>query len=173
MPIIAKRNSGDFIPAPAGAHRAVCVDVVDLGIISKSWEGKERKVHEVRVVWQIDELMENGTLFIASQRYTLSLDPKANLRKMIEGWVGTVFTTELEAEGFDVETLIGQSGIVTITHRAGSKGGVFANVTAVSPLMKGMVPMHAVGYTRVVERPAGTPVQDDEAPPHSDDDLNF
>lgn len=29
MPIIAKASGANFVPAPSGAHSAVCVDVVD------------------------------------------------------------------------------------------------------------------------------------------------
>ena len=180
MPIIAKGSTGNFIPAPAGTHRGVCVDVVDLGWIEQTWEGKTSSSHKVRIVWQIDELMEDGRPFLASNRYTLSLDPKANLRKLIEGWTGLAFTTELEAEGFDVETLIGKSGIVAVTHKAGSKGGVFANVASVSPLMKGMPNMVAVGYVRTIDRPADgksvnepVPYDDRNPPPVDDSDIPF
>ena len=39
MPIIAK-TGGDFTPAPAGTHAAVCVDVIDLGVIEVNYQGK-------------------------------------------------------------------------------------------------------------------------------------
>ena len=180
MPIIAKRNSGgEFIAAPAGTHRAVLVDVVDLGLVEQTWNGKTKKAHKVRLVWQIDELMPDGRLFIVGNRYTLSLDPKANLRKLIEGWTGKAFSTELEAEGFDVETLIGDSCILTVTHRE-ANGSIFANVTGVAPLMKGMVPMKSVDYVRTINRdgaakPDAVQEYDERNPPPLDDDadLNF
>src|SRR5690606_1710967 len=39
MAIIARNTgSGDFEPAPAGAHQAVCVDVVDKGVVKTEWQ---------------------------------------------------------------------------------------------------------------------------------------
>ena len=30
---VKKPDRSDFVPAPAGLHRAVCVDVIDMGLI--------------------------------------------------------------------------------------------------------------------------------------------
>ena len=176
MPIIAKRES-NFVPAPAGTYRGVCVDVVDLGMIEETWDGIPKRTHKIRIVWQIDELMEDGRPYVASNRYTLSFDPKANLRKMIEGWTGENYTDH-EAQGFDVEGMVGVSGIITITHRAGSKGGTFANVTGVAPLMKGMPRLAPTDhYTRVIDREqkaqSANPEYDEANPPPSNDDIPF
>ncbi len=61
MAIVAKATGGGgtFEPAPAGVHSAVCVDVVDLGIVEATYEGKTTKKHKIRVVWQIGEDRED------------------------------------------------------------------------------------------------------------------
>lgn len=172
MPIIAKGNSGNFTPAPAGTFRCVCVDVIDLGLVKQTWNGEEKQSHKIRVVWQIDENMEDGKPFMASNMYTLSLDPKANLRKLIEGWLSSSVTSEVEAQGFDVEELIGRSGILTVVHRVTPKG-TYANVASVAPLMKGMPALEASGYTRKINRAPSdaTPTEyDDRNPPPIDED---
>ena len=172
MPLIAKGSGArDFTPAPKGTFRAVCVDVVDLGEIEETWEGKSKKSHKVRIVWQVDELMEDGRPFVVAQRYTLSFNERANLRAMVEQWFATSFTPEQESEGFDVETLIGQSCIVTVVHRTSAKGLTFANVGGVAPLMKGMPPLLGRDYKRVKDRDV-TAKSSGPADPGEWDELN-
>ena len=87
MPIIAKESSGDFTPAPEGLHQAVCVDVVDLGMQDNPFQpGQKRR--RVRIVWQINELMENGDRFTASRIFTNSLNEQGALRPSLEAWRG-------------------------------------------------------------------------------------
>lgn len=182
MPILAKSSSGDgdFIPAPAGTHRGVLVDVVDLGMVETTWQGQKKSAHMARLVWQIDEPMPDGKLFVVGQRYTLSLHPKSNLRKMLETWRGAAFPVEVD--DFDVETMIGRSCLVTVTHNTTQKG-TFANVTGVTPLVRGMEAMRPRDYVRKVDREPSAPRQaqsaqdqsdyDDRNPPPFDDDIPF
>ena len=106
MPIMVSGKSGtNFTPAPAGTHAAVCVDVVDLGILEVSFGGKTKQQHKINLVWQIDEERDDGKPFTVRKRYTCSLHEKAALRKDLEAWRGRPFTDQ-ELDGFDLETLI-------------------------------------------------------------------
>lgn len=172
MPILAKRSEKSFTPAPAGTHQAVCCDVVDLGFIESSFTpGKQQ--HKIAVVWQIGEDMENGKPFLVQQRYTLSLDEKANLRRDLESWRGKPFT-EPELMGFDVENLLSANCLLSIVH-VDRQGKVYANVKSVSPLMKGMTKMAVREYIRVIDRePKEThPPADDHSAPLTDEDIPF
>lgn len=169
MPTFVSGNSGKaFTPAPEGAHQAVCVDVVELGLLETPW-GPKRKV-DVR--WQISEDMENGKPFLVTKRYTASLNEKANLRHDLEAWRGRAFT-EAELEQFDLDMLIGANCLVNVIHKTGSKGGIFANVASVTPLLKSMVKMVPRDYIRQRDRTdtptpdegAGGWEQNDDAPP--------
>ena len=52
--VMAQGSSGKkYTPAPAGTHQAVCVDVVDLGVIEKTWQGKTRRQPCVQFRFQI------------------------------------------------------------------------------------------------------------------------
>ncbi len=140
MPIMATAGSAsskDFKPAPSGVHQAVCCDVVDLGVMEVTYPGRPpKKQHKVRLVWQIEELMDDGKPFIASKRYTLSLHEKANLRADLESWRGKAFT-DAELQGFDLEVLLGVNCLLNVLQvKKGSD--TYANVTAVMPLKKGM-----------------------------------
>ena len=152
MPIYASAgSSGDFKPAPAGLSQAVCVDVVDMGLLKVTFGGLEKEQHKVRLVWQLEDMMSDGKPFLIQKRYTLSLHEKANLRKDLESWRGRAFTPE-ELIKFDVETIIGANAQLNIQHVT-KDGKTYANVVSIVPLGKNMPKMDAMGYVRVQDRP--------------------
>lgn len=164
MPIIAKDSGGgaEFELAPAGAHPAVCCDVVDLGVMKVEYGGKEKQQHKIRIVWQIDELDSNGKAFRVQKRYTLSLHEKAALRKDLESWRGKPFNEE-QLGGFDIEKLLSIGCFLNVIHE--SKGDkTYANVTAIMPLPKGVHGPTVREYVRVCEREPG-----DKNPPPAQD----
>lgn len=162
MAIIAKSTGEDFVLAPAGAHPAVCCDVVDLGVMKVVYAGKEKAQHKIRIVWQLDEADATGKPFRVQQRYTLSLHEKAALRKDLESWRGKPFTEEEIKDGFDIEKLIGVGCFLNVMHEA--KGTtMYANVKAIMRLPKGVQSPTVRDYTRVCDRQAG---DGQEAPPN-------
>jgi hypothetical protein len=175
MAIIAKKSSSDFVLCPAGAHVAVCVDVVDLGLVKTTWQGKEKEQHKIRVIWQIAEKMDNGKPYVAQRRYTNSLDDRAALRKDLESWRGRAFSEE-ELKGFDVEKLVGIGCMLSVVHEA-RDGKTYDNVNGVMRLPKGVTPPVIEGYVRVKDRPKdGTNDPRDEDVPSggiTDDDIPF
>lgn len=177
---IMARASGDgqtFTPAPVGVHQAVCVDVVDLGLLDVTWQGVKKTQHKINVAWQIAEDRDDGKPYLVFKRYTLSLSEKANLRKDLESWRGKKFTRD-EEMGFDIERLIGVNCLLNITHNE-VKDKTYANVVSIMPLAKGMPTMNARDYVRKVDRRPDeaepTPSRDDEdnPPPITDDDIPF
>ena len=151
MPIIATAgDSKTFLPAPAGLHQGICVDVVDMGLLEVTYAGVTKKQHKVRIVWQIEEAMPDGKPFIVQKRYTLSLHEKSTLRKDLESWRGTAFN-EAELKGFDVEKLIGANAQLNV-QQTNKNGEVYSNVVGIVPLARGMVKMKANGYVRAQDR---------------------
>ncbi len=177
MPIMATAgDSKTFTPAPAGVHQGVCVDIVDMGMLEVTWQGQIKQQHKIRVVWQIDEPMEDGRRFIVQKRYTLSLHEKANLRKELEAWRGRAFTDD-ELRGFDLEKLIGVNCFLNVVH-AHKDGKTYANVASLMPLKKGMTKLDPADYIRVKDRkPGDAPhvqgVPESELPELTDDDIPF
>lgn len=178
MAIIAK-SSGDgqaFEPAPAGMHQAVCVDVVDLGVLKTTWQGVEKSQHKINVAWQIAQDREDGKPFLVFKRYTLSLHEKSGLRKDLESWRGKPFTRD-EEMGFDVEAVIGVNCLLNITHnKVGDR--TYANVASVNPLMKGMPAITARDFVRKCERTTDDASQvaghdEPDQSPITDDDIPF
>lgn len=178
MPIIASANeTKNYTPAPEGVHQAVCVDVLDLGLIKSQFPdektGKDKFQHKVNVVWQIEELRDDNKRYLLYKRYTLSLHEKAALRHDLESWRGRAFTFD-ELAGFDVEKLKGANCFINVQHKKSQDGSrTYANVVSVMPLPKNMkLPkMEPLDYVRAVaDAPAPPPQQ--EEPPHSDEDVS-
>jgi hypothetical protein len=164
MPIIAKSSGTSYPPAPQGTHAAVCVDVVDLGMLKVAFGGKEKTQHKIRVVWQIEELRDDGKPHQVSRRYTNSLHEKAALRKDLESWRGKPFTPS-ELEGFDLEVLLSVGCFINVMHQT-REGQTYANVAAVMRLPKGMIAPSPRDYVRVCER---EPAESAPVPPEGDD----
>lgn len=169
MGIVVKERAKEFKPAPEGLHGAVCVDVVDLGIVDTTF-GKKAMV---KVVWQIEEIdPENKKPFQVSRRYGATLDKRSTLRKDLETWRAKKFTKE-ELEGFELEKLLGANCQLQVVHNVTDDGGTYANVQAIVPAAKGQK-LAPQGYTREKDRtdkpaqPAGvtggSSEEDDEVP---------
>lgn len=173
MPIIAKQQASSFIPPPVGTFAAVCVDVVDLGMLEVSFGGKSKKQHKIRIVWQISEVRHDNKPHQASKRYTLSLHEKASLRKDLESWRGRAFTPE-ELEGFDLEKLLGVPALLNIIEDK-KPGGTFANIASIMRLPKTMEAPTPRDYVRVVDRQPeeGIAQPEDWSAGITDDDVPF
>lgn len=151
MSVVAQRPSSrtTFTPCPEGLHQAVCVDVIDLGIVASKFGDKPK----VRLVWQI-AAVNAGTdrRFDVRKLYTLSLHDKAQLRKDLEGWRGKKFADAEIVNGFNLERLLGANCQIQVVHDAGDDGAVWANVAAIVPAPAKVVKLFAVGYTRAQDR---------------------
>lgn len=163
MPIIVS-GSGDYTPAPAGMHSAVCADVVDHGMV----EGTYGVKHKVSLVFLIDETMEDGKPFSVHRRYTASLNEKATLYRDLVSWRGKAFTAA-ELAAFDLENLICVPCMVNVVQEE-RDGKTYANVASISPLPKGMQPMKVPGdYVRKKDRPDDGAPQNGSGRVHDDD----
>lgn len=137
MGLVARdTGGGDFTPAPAGMHRAVCSQVIDLGHQFSKFYGKES--HKVLIGWELaDETGDDGKPLMVWKRYTLSLSEKAALYGDLISWRGRAFTPQ-ELDGFDLKNIIGAPCQLNVVHVKSDDGKVtYANVASVNPLGKG------------------------------------
>jgi hypothetical protein len=148
MSLIAKdtSNGQDFAPIPSGLQHGVCYAVIDIGTQPQFGNYPSRR--KVVFCWEIPgeriELERDGKKVsmprAISEKFTLSLASKGNLRPMLESWRGRPFTAE-ELEGFDVGNVIGANCFLNVVHAQGKgekAGRTYANVASVNPLPKGM-----------------------------------
>ena len=135
MALTAKKSEANFELVPPGTHIARCYQVVDLGTQKTVWKGEEKKQHKIFLGFELpDELMSDGRPFAVGNRYTLSLSEKANLRGVLEAWRGQPFTEE-EANGFDIEKLLGVPCMVNVVHNT-TNGKTYANIAGIVKLPK-------------------------------------
>jgi len=142
MPLTA-RGDKKSPPIPEGVYVGVAYAIFDLG--TQYSEYYEKSSHKILVCWEIPEhritLERDGQKKdlprAISQRYTLSLGKKANLRRDLEAWRGKAFTND-ELEGFDVKNVLGKACQIQVVHNTGNDGNTYANVGAIMALPKGM-----------------------------------
>jgi len=138
-----------FRACPPGLHHACCVDVIDLGIVPSRFGDK----HKCRLVWQVAAMNpDTAQRFTVRKLYTLSLHPKAALRRDLEGWRGQKFADAEIATGFNLERLLGANCQIQVVQDLADDGAVWANVTAIVPAPKGVPKLFPVGYTRAQDR---------------------
>jgi hypothetical protein len=119
--------------------------VWDLGLQKTTYMGEDKIQHKVIIAWEIEEKINapeseyDGKPYMLNKKYTLSLGEKANLRKDFESWRGKPFTAD-ELKGVDLEKLYGSNCYIGITHQPDRTDAskVYANVTAILPLPKGV-----------------------------------
>jgi hypothetical protein len=179
MPFVVKAG-GDFTPAPEGTWPAVCVDVVDKGIVQSAMY-KPRHMCQLRWILEAEPPMEDGRPHMAVASFGATLGEKSKLRPFLEAWRGKRFTED-ELRGFDVENILGAPCLLQIIHNK-YQGKTYANVTSIMPLPKGMkkleVPADYVRQHIRDERAKLEATPDGEAQPDfnqeaiSDDDIPF
>ena len=141
MPIIAKNAGKKRELAPQGNHVAICYKMIELGTITDTFKGEDVTRHRVLLYWELsNELaMFDGVEkpISVSKEFSLSMNEKSILRKMLESWRGKAFT-EKEANAFDITRLMGVPCMVNVIHVTSAAGNQYENVSSITPLPKGM-----------------------------------
>lgn len=149
MPLVVK-DGGDFENHPQGQFRAICMDVVDLGMIENKRFGKSQ--HKVAIVFHSEAPMKDGRPFEVWERFSATLFDQARLRPFLESWRGQAFTAD-ELVGFDLEKLIGVNALIQVIHNT-SNGKTYANIKGIMLPPKGSEKLlPTTGYIRRQERP--------------------
>ncbi len=118
MEIIVEKTKGggDFQKAPAGYRRAVCCQVIDQGMQTSERYGDK---HKVSIVWQIEEVDDNGRRFQLTKWYNLSFHEKSTLCGDVESWLETTFP---EGTKHNLKTLESRNCVLQIKHEPRDSG---------------------------------------------------
>src|SRR5215831_10498712 len=171
MAMIVKADK-EYPVHPAGLYQAVCCDVVDLGLVDVTYNGKTRQQCKLRITWQSEERRDDGKPFLLWRRYTASLSEKASLRRDLESWRGRPFTPE-ELAGFDIENLLAVNAYLNVLH-AERDGKTYPNVASVAPIKKGMARLTVLDYVREKDRPENNgDAEHGDDPAITDEDVPF
>lgn len=138
MALNAPAANVDRVLPPEGSHVARTYSLVELGTIPGY---QEKLQHKIRLSFELPNELhefkegEGEKPFSISQEYTLSVNEKANLRKLLHSVVGKSLS-DSEAEAYNLEDLVGKPLVVTVVHKKGDRGE-FAVIEGTSPIMKG------------------------------------
>ena len=98
------KDSGDFKPHPEGIHPAVCVDVMDLGLVETDFQGVKKMVNKVKLTFESEALTEDGKRCTVFRSFSASLHPKSNLSTFLSKWRGRPVAP---GESIELQKLIG------------------------------------------------------------------
>lgn len=128
--VLQCKDSGDFKPHPEGIHPAVCVDVMDLGLVESEFQGQKKMVNKVKLVFESEQKTEDGKAnCTVSKNFTASLHPKAKLAEFLGKWRGRPVTP---GETIDLAKLLGACCTLVISHQQNMSGKTYAAIDAVS-----------------------------------------
>lgn len=157
MSITASNSAKQRELIPAGNYIARCFQMIHIGTIQEAYKGETKLLNKVRIGWELPTETrvfkeENGEQpMVISQDYTVSLNKKSNLRKLLTSWRGKDFT-EAEAKSFDITKLIGAACMLNIIHKPGNEDPTktFQSISSVSAMPKGVPAPAAVNKPQVL-----------------------
>ena len=123
------KDTGDFKPHPEGIHPAVCVDVMDLGLVETDFQGQRKLVNKVKLTFESEAKSDDGKACTVSKNFTASLHPKAKLAEFLGKWRGRPVAP---GESIDLQKLIGANCTLVISHQQNLSGKTYAAIDAVS-----------------------------------------
>lgn len=140
--IIASDKSTPRELIPAGNYIARCFQMVEIGTVTDHLQFTTT-VKKVRIGWELPEELKvfdkdrGEEPLMISKEFTLSMNPKANLRKMLASWRGKDFN-ETEAKSFDITKLLGKPCMLNIIHKNGvaDPTKVYEAIAGITPLPK-------------------------------------
>ena len=107
------KEGGDFKPHPEGIHPAICVDVMDLGLVETEFQGVKKMVNKVKITFESEAKTEDGKPCSVSKNFSASLHAKSNLAAFLGKWRGRPVAP---GESIDLQKLIGASCTLVISH---------------------------------------------------------
>ena len=131
------KDSGDFKPHPEGIHPAVCLDVMDLGLVETEFQGQKKMVNKVKLTFESEAKTDDGKNCTVSKSFTASLHPKAKLSEFIGKWRGRPV---VPGESVDLGKLIGACCTLVISHQKSMAGKTYASIDAVSKPTRKVTP---------------------------------
>jgi hypothetical protein len=135
--ILQCKDNGDFVPHPEGIHPAVCVDVMDLGLVETDFQGQRRMVNKVKIVFESEAKTPEGKPCMVSKNFTASLHPKARLAEFLGKWRGRPV---MPGETIDLGRLLGACCTLVISHQQNLVGKTYASIDAVSKPTRKVMP---------------------------------
>ena len=131
---------------PNGPYAAVCYGIAIVGTLEREFNGKKNKGLYIRLFFDIPgehyeyENKDGETVsntHVVTHQITFTNSPKGNLLKLLNPWSNGVIDKE-KIKNFDVATMLGKTGMITITTKESKNGKSYTNLTGITTIPKGM-----------------------------------
>ena len=120
------------VPGATTTVAAVCVDVIDLGVVDTPW-GRKAKL---KLVFELSEFKANGYPATASRTFTKSVHEKSALRPVLEAWLGRPLNRSELAQGFPYKELKNLGGTLTLVPAISEAGKGYQKIVAILPAVE-------------------------------------
>ena len=151
-----KTNIKENKLVPEGTYVARCYSIIHLGHVPNTHpQAITPTVNKIRIYWELPTELavfkegEGEKPYSISGEYTLSMNEKSNLYKIVCGWLGKKLN-DVEAYEFDFESLIGKECMINISHKETQKGKTFALINSVMQVPKGMICPPQVNKSKII-----------------------
>lgn len=150
-----KQERKEFVLAPQGTHIARCITFIHVGTNQEEYMGQPKDFNKIRLTFELPyetKVMKEGEgpkPLVISQDYTLSMAPKAHLRRLVEGILGTALLDH-EADAFDAESLVGMACQIQVVHKTSKAGNKRAEIANAMPLAKGQNAPEQVNASKIL-----------------------
>jgi len=101
---------------PEGTHDAILVGLVNMGTVTESFNGQEKKLKKIALLFEFPTILnEEGKPKTICSDYTFSMASQSKLRELIKKWRDKPLSDE-EAKTYDISRILGQRCTVHIEH---------------------------------------------------------
>ncbi len=134
---ITSSDAGQFEPHPEGISPAVCVGIMDLGLVESDYQGQKSLKQKIKLTFETEARTKEGTPCTVSKSFTASLHPKSSLASFLGKWRGRPVDL---GETIDLTKLVGACCTLVLSHQTSERNGkVYATIDAVSKPTKKLV----------------------------------
>lgn len=132
MKINASARQGTVSEATVSAPKihtlkAVCVDAINLGKVDTKWGPKPK----IKLVFETEELKENGYRKCTSRTYNISYYEKAFLRRDLDSWRGRAPSASEMINGVDFSKLIGNACELDLQDATSARGEPYRQIVTI------------------------------------------
>lgn len=150
MSLVVTTNNGKQFEKPnSGMFHGVLADVVDLGLVTTTFQGVTKTQPMVRFVWFLDANGTDGKQLSVAARFNANLHEKSNLYKSVKQILNGA-----PSATFDLASLIGQTRQLFIVREKSQDGTKdFANIQGIAPAAPGKVVAVPQDFVRDENKP--------------------
>ena len=148
--VLSEQSTSAWENPSTGLHNAVCVDVIDLGEQTTTYQGETKTRNMLQLKFRIgDQDKSDGTPMFINRKYTATLNEKGALRKDLKSWRGQDLSVD-EKKEFNPDVLVGAQAQLNIEEWQKSDGTPGTSIGAILPPANGQDVKVPDDYERVV-----------------------